>query len=162
MPKARRKPSTPAMPAHWYDTGPETEAQMRGAELRVIKGDRAGGKRKFRSHEIDRLHAAGHLSVDQHRIAEAMLCAYLLQFTSPSGEIKVDRTPQPDLATVLQVHRMDRYARLVAGVPDRCLYAVRCVIERGHSLWTLCPTRNLAKWQLHLCNLHEALDAVDC
>lgn len=131
MPRARRKPHSPAAP-QTTDTGPDTPAQRYGAVYRRPRDGRAGDVRKERLHPLEHMHAHGALNLAEKEAG--MRAVAMFEATQKSGAAVreyVDGRADPDIAVVLKCDALFAYARAVAGIPSKSRTVYRHVVEYG-------------------------------
>ncbi len=149
------------------DHGPNTKAQMSGAEVVPVKGDNPNGVgQKRRENVLARMHGdmgkSGGISLRQYQagmeIQEAYCgCEKLSSGNSDYSKPIVDSSPRPDMFMEKQVDAVSRLARAMAGVPSNMQYVIEHVCWHNQPVAKLSKGRNLG---MHRANLKVALDLV--
>lgn len=136
MAKKHRKPHRPEV---WVDLGPDTPAQRRGTVLEPAVHRGVAVRRRKREHALESLHRLPH--GNPNRISERQMraglelhhrwCATQL---SAYSEIKVDKTPDPTAAAVLQAQRVYDYEALSRHIPRASRATVEHVARDGRAI----------------------------
>lgn len=161
---AKRKAKEPPLSG---DIGPQTEAQMSGAEVHRLKSDTGRGlRRKYRRHILERMHKPERktwpsLITERQMLAGLELhsawCETQRSPDSAFSRIYVDSSPRPGDASVLAVQRLFDYAALMDMVPGDCRRIVEHVCCDNRAIRDGCA-RNRREALGHLSQLQVALD----
>lgn len=130
MAKARRKPSKPAIPLQWTDTGPDTPAQRQGATYSATRGGRDGEIIKRREHLLVALSSPRtygsttrpELITGRQRDAGIALhdaWCETMRGSGPIGE-HVDSSPDWSAIALANAERIGRFGAVSAFLPGHC------------------------------------------
>ena len=159
MPKPRRRPSLPPQ----GDTGPNTPAQLKGAEIiEVVEDSGAVFRRKHTDHALEIMAREGEISVRQRDAGLKLHALYCCTEMSPDASftrVYVDVSPNPSAVSVALAERQSRFAAISRYIPTVLKGVVDHVVLRGHIL-SEGYSRDEHAESLHRVQLDIALDII--
>jgi hypothetical protein len=135
---ARRRKRTKDVTLYHGDTGPDTAAQMQGAEIRRQDiGSGAVLRYKRRWHVLELMHKRAAISARQRDSGMELHARYERTGLSPASaftKVQVDTTPDWDAITLGQIERQHAFTRLSRHVPKAFQKPVWHVCIEGKEL----------------------------